>query len=304
MNRLCVVGAIHMDLVIATPRFPRAGERLAAEDFSTCPGGKGANQAVGAARLGADVDLVGCVGDDGWGGDLRGALVAEGVDARHVVTKPDHPTGVAVVGVLPEGRLGVIVAPGADLALDEEDVERAREAIEEAALLVLQVEYPLPALLRAVEIARAKSVPVLLNASPPQKLPPELLQDVDLMVADHAEAEVLLGEEGVGAAGVARRLGALGPRRVAVTERGLKAVLFDGEKVSEAPGFDEPAVDATGVRDAFTAALAVAQLEGLRTDEALRSACAAGTLASLKRGAMPSLPTREELEAFLAKHPR
>ena len=119
-----------MDLVVSTPRFPQAGERIVADEFRTCAGGKGANQAVAAARLGADVDLVGCVGDDGWGGDLRSALLEEGVDVQNVITRPGVPSGMGVVTVLPEGDISVIVAPGADRTLEVDDVERAREVIE------------------------------------------------------------------------------------------------------------------------------------------------------------------------------
>ncbi len=300
-SRLCVVGAIHMDLVITTPRFPRAGERLVADAFVHCAGGKGANQAVAAARLGAKVDLVGCVGDDGWGGDLRSALVAEGVDVHHVSARPETPTGVGVVGVLPDSQLGVIVAPGADLKFDAEDVESARLAIEGAALLVMQLEYPEAALVRALEIARAKGVPVLLNASPAKEVPRELIEGVDVLVVDKSESPLLLGsDEELGSAGIARRLGALGPKRVVVTQQGRDAVLFDGERVHESASFDVDSIDSTGCRDAFTGALAVAFLEENRLEKALRSACAAGALASTRRGALPSLPTHDEHVAFLS----
>jgi ribokinase len=301
-KRLVVVGSIHMDLVLSAPRLPRAGDRIVANEFHTCPGGKGANQAFAAARLGADVDLVGCVGDDGWGSDLRSALVEEGVDVQHVITRAGVPTGVGVITVLPQGDITVIVAPGADRTLEVGDIERARDVIENAALLVMQLEVPIPTLSHAAAIARAKGVPLLLNASPAQPLPTELLAGVDVLVVDQSDAMKLLPEkEECSPAGLARRLGALGPKLVVVTRGGRRALLFDGEQIIEHDGFEVDIVDSTGARDAFVGALALGRLHGHRLEETLRSACAAGALASTRWGALPSLPTHEAHEEFLRK---
>ena len=291
-----------MDLLVEVPKFPKAGERVVADSLSSCTGGKGANQAVAAARLGADVDLVGCVGDDAWGSELRSALVTEGVDVTNVHKCEGRASGVAVVGVFPEGKLGVVVAPGGDLAFELEWVDAASEAIQSAALLVVQLEYSDEVLRRAVELARAKDVPVLLNASPARAVPKEVLEAVDLLVVDKAEAGDLLEiDEELGAGSLARRLAALGPRRVVVTQRGRKACSFDGEHVVEFDGFDVDVVDATGARDAFTGALAVAHTTGGTAESVLRSACAAGAVASSRRGALPALPSLEEHQEILKR---
>ncbi len=304
-SRLCVMGAIHLDIVVSTPRFPRAGERVVAEAFASSAGGRGARLAVAAARLGADVDLVGCLGEDAFGADLRSRFVAEGVDVRHVSTRAGGQTGLGLIGALPGGEVGALVVPGVDSDFGVQDVERARDTIETASLLALQLELPLPAVLRAARIAREKAVPILLDASPPTELPHELLDLVDTLVVAKSDALRLLREEGeIGATGMARRLGALGPKRVVVANRGRSAVLFDGEQVFECAGFGVEPIDGTGARDAFTGALAVALLAGVRPEEALKSACAAGALASMRRGALPSLPTRDQLVAFLARPTR
>ncbi|MFT5287340.1 MAG: ribokinase [Planctomycetota bacterium] len=301
-NRICVVGSIHMDLIISLDNLPKAGDRLVANSVVTCTGGKGANQAVAASRLGADVDLVGCVGSDGWGGDLRSALIGEGVDVQHVTTKAGVASGVGIVTALPNGELAVVVAPGADRELSIDDVEQAREAIEAAAVVVIQLEIPVPAVQRACEIAQAAGAKVILNASPAIKLPPEMYAGVDTLIVEFSEAQVLLSdEEDLGQARIARRLGALGPDKVVVMDTGRSAVLFDGERVIEQASMDLEVVDSTGSRDAFVGAIAVARLEGSRLDEALRSACAAGALASNRVGALPSMPTREEHEGLLKK---
>ncbi len=301
-KHICVVGSIHMDLIISSDHLPKPGERMIADSVVTSTGGKGANQAVAASRLGPEVYLVGCVGNDGWGGELRSALVQEGVDVQFVTTKPDVPSGVGIVTALPDGELAVVVVPGADRELSIEDVELAREAIEGAAIVIIQLEIPVPAVQRAAEIAQAAGAKVVLNASPAIKLPPEIFAGVDTLIVEFAEAQALLNdEEPLGQSRIARRLGALGPDKVVVMESGRSALLFDGEKILEQTALGAEIVDSTGARDAFVGAYAVARLEECRLEETLRSACAAGVLASTQVGALPAMPTREEHEGFLKK---
>lgn len=301
-KRICVVGSIHMDLIITSDHLPKSGERMVADSVVTCTGGKGANQAVASSRLGAEVELVGCVGSDAWGGELRSALVSEGVDVRHVTTKADAQSGVGVVTALPDGALAVVVAPGADRELNVDDIELAREAIEESDLVLIQLEIPVPAVQRASEIAQAAGAKVILNASPAIKLPPEIFAGVDTLIVEFSEAQNLLNDDEVlGQSRIARRLGALGPDKVVVMESGRSALLFDGEKLLEQPQMEVEVVDSTGARDAFVGAFAVARLEEARLEEALRAACAAGVLASKQVGALPSMPTHEEHESFLKK---
>ena len=303
--RVCVVGALHRDLVVRATRFPQPGETVPGEDFALFVGGKGANQAVAASRLGGRVALVGAVGDDEWGGTVRGALAAEGIELAHVRTVPGAHTGIGVVTVVPGGENTVVVAPGANLALALEDVERASGAIAEADVLLAQGEISPALTLAAMEIARNSNTVVIYDASPAAVLPEGFLRQVDVLVANRVEAAELLGDGAreIGPSGLARRLACLGPERVVLTLGAEGAFHFDGHELEHVEAFPVSAVDATGAGDAFVAALAVRRSEGARLKDAVRFACAAGALAATVRGAVPSLPGREAVEA-LAKRSR
>lgn len=299
---ICVVGSINMDLVVRAPEMPRAGETILGASFATHPGGKGANQAVAASRLGADAHLVGAVGDDEWGKEIRGELRGEGVDIDYVKSLSGVATGVGVVTVLPDGDNAILVASGANLRVQPSHVEEAHKQIAEADALILQAELPLEANLRAVEIATAAETRIVFNAAPASELPKELLAKVDLLVVNLAEARALArcdGEE-VGPGGLARRLGALGPNRVAVTVGADGAVLFDGSALHRESAAPVDAVDAVGAGDAFVAALTVALCDGTRASDALRFACAAGAVATTVEGALDSQPRRDAVDALIA----
>jgi ribokinase len=267
--RLTVVGSINLDLVVQADRLPRPGETLSGARFTRVPGGKGANQAVAAARLGAEVSLIGAVGRDEHAeaalAGLRDARVEERLLAK------DTPTGVALITVDARGETTIVVAPGANAELEPEDL-----VLGDADAVLCQQEIPAGTVARAAEIAQR----FFLNAAPARNGAPE----AELTVVNRLELEAL-GE----------RTGA-----VCVTLGGEGAVLLeDGEEVARATPPPVEAVDGTAAGDAFTACLVVSLLEGRARDEALRRACAAGALAASRFGAQTSLPTAEEVDALL-----
>jgi len=299
--RVCVVGALHRDLVVRAPRFAQPGETVLGESFAHYVGGKGANQAVAASRLGAHVTLVGAVGDDDWGRAVRGALASEGIDLEQVRSVPKVHTGVALITVIPGGENTIVVAPGADQAVSIDDIDRASGTISDADVLLVQGELPPASTLHAMEIARNANTVVVYNAAPASALPDGFLPQVDLLVANRGEAVELLGEGGqeTGPAGLARRITCLGPERVVLTLGEEGALHFNGSVLEHAEPFAVEAVDTTGAGDAFTAGLAVLRAEGARLKDAVRFACAAGALATMRPGAIPALPTRDAVETLL-----
>jgi len=300
---VCVVGSIRMDFVVHAPRFARAGETILGESFENHPGGKGANQAVAASRMGANVSLVGCIGEDDWGSQLRGVLTADGVDIHNVRTCERFHTGAAIITVIPGGEHMVVVAPGANGEVQVDDVDAAQKTIAGADVLVLQCEIAEAANLRAIEIARKGDTTVLLNGAPAGGATPELLSKVDLLVVKRDEARSIVGDaEGeISAAGLARRLASLGPERVVITLGAEGAIHFNGRDLKTFEAIPTESVDITAAGDAFVGALAVLRSEGARLPGAVRHASAAAALASSTCGAIPSLPTREKVEELLSQ---
>jgi ribokinase len=302
MTEIVVVGSLNMDLVVRTPRLPRPGETIIGREFITAPGGKGANQAVAAAKLSAAVSMVGRVGADEFGRALRNDLRAAGADTSCVFVEQTAATGIAMIGVEDGGQNSIIVAPGANARVTPADVDAARAAIESAQALIVQLEVPLDVVLRAMQIARAARVLTVLNPAPAQALPFEILSLADLLILNETEAALLTGVEvkdGASAEEAARQLHERGARVVVITlgERG--AIALDEHAVKRVPAFPVKAIDTTAAGDAFVAALAVARAGGRDLDAALLEASAAGALAAMKLGAQPSMPTRAELDGFL-----
>jgi len=293
-----VIGSLNMDLVVRVPRMPSAGETLTGDGFETAPGGKGANQAVAAARLGAPVVMVGCVGRDAHGHELLEGLAADGIGARHVETRADAPTGVAVIVVEADGQNRIVLAPGANARLDVEAVERAGATIAAASLIVMQLEVPLASVVAAARHARAAGVPVLLNPAPAQPLPDALWPAIDLLVVNESEASQLSGAPVVDAATALVAAGALrarGPRVVIVTLGALGVAWLDEQGACALPAHAVPAVDTTAAGDTFIGALAVALRERRALREAIALGQAASALCVTRRGAQPSIPWRREL---------
>lgn len=305
MARIAVVGSLNMDLVVQAPALPRPGETMLGGPFAKFPGGKGANQAVAAARLlartpGAAVTMIGAVGDDEFAGVLRTTLADAGVAARLQVAA--SPTGVGLITIEPRGENTIVVASGANAELTPGFVDAQAGTIATADFLLLQLEVDLEVNERAVGLARLHGVRVILNTAPAQPLPDALMARVDVLVANRLEAQALTGLDP--ASRPERLLTALrarGPQVAIITLGEDGAVGMDGDAVVTQRGFAVASIDAVGAGDAFTGALAVALAEKRPLAAALRFACAAGAMATTKRGAMPSLPTRAEVEALSAR---
>ncbi len=307
MPQIVVVGSLNMDLVVRTPRLPRPGETIIGREFITAPGGKGANQAVAAAKLGATVSMVGRLGADDFGRVLRENLRAAGANDAHVLTEDSTATGIAMIEVEDSSQNTVVVAPGANAHVTRADVDRARSTITAAQAVIAQLEVPLDTVRYAITLAHEVNVLTVLNPAPAQTLPTELLSLVDLLVPNETEASLLTGievKDEASAEQAARQLYERGARVIVITlgERG--ALALDEQGLRRVPPFRVKAIDTTAAGDAFVAALAVARAAGRDLDTALREASAAGALAATKLGAQPSMPTRAELDEFLKRTTR
>ncbi|MET8582404.1 ribokinase [Streptomyces collinus] len=295
---LLVVGSANADLVIGVERRPAAGETVLGGDLAVHPGGKGGNQAVAAARLGARTALLARVGDDAHGRLLLDAQRAAGVDTAGVLVG-GAPTGVALITVDPSGDNSIVVSPGANARLAPADVRSAADLVRAARVVSAQLEIPLETVVEVVRNLSPDSRFVL-NPSPPRPLPDEVLAVCDPLIVNEHEARVLLGGPGEGddPADWARLLLARGPRSVVVTLGAAGALVCDGSGVSRVPAPKVAAVDTTGAGDAFTAALAVGLGSGASLADAAAHAARVGAVAVTRRGAQESYPTLAEVEAL------
>ncbi|WP_321784322.1 ribokinase [Paraburkholderia sp. J94] len=292
MARVVVVGSINMDMVVATDTFPRLGETLFGTRFSTHPGGKGANQAVAAARLGADVTMIGCVGDDAFGNEMKATLTRAGVDIRHVSTGREA-TGIASITVS-GGDNAIIVVAGANDELTPAHIDAASDAFAQADVVLAQLEVPMATVLHAARRAKEHGKPFFLNPAPAVALSDELIELATLLTPnEHELATALQQPEADWARTLATR-----PGRIAMThgKDGAYFTQADGT-LAHQPGFTVEAVDSTGAGDTFNGALAAFWHLGM--SEAVRRANAAGALSVTRAGAQGGMPTLAELEAFL-----
>lgn len=299
MTKILVVGSINMDLVVRVPHPPAPGETVLGGDFETFPGGKGANQAVAAARMGAEVTMVGRVGNDDFGNTLIQGLVDNNVKTTHVVKDHEAASGVALIAVAEDGENLIVVASGANMALSVEDIHKAVDLMRETDLLLMQLESPLDVVSTAVELANAHQIPVVLNPAPAQPLSKTLLASVDVLTPNENELALLTGEDDL-EKGV-QTLREWGVKTVVVT-LGSKGAWVVNDSVDQfLSAYQVTAVDTTAAGDAFNGALAVALAKGKPLLEAVRYGMAAGALAATKMGAQPSLPTRAAVEEFLTR---
>ena len=301
MSDVFVLGSINQDFVLKVERRPEPGETVTNAELSTHNGGKGANQAAAAARLGASVAFLGRVGDDEFGEPLVQALEEKGIDTTLIKPASGTPTGAAFITVTPDGENAITVAPGANRSLTPGDVEAAADEIGGAGVFVAQMEVPVQAVLRAVEVAAEKGTRALVNLAPTFEVPRELLEKLDPLVVNEHEAAFLLGREveGVkGALSAAPELLTSGPRSAVITIGEDGAVLADGESVEHLPAPEVDVVDTTGAGDAFVGALATQIARGASLQEAVAYAVRAGAAAVTKEGAQGALPTPEVVEAL------
>lgn len=301
---IMVFGSINMDLTTYVPRLPKPGETLHGTSYLTVPGGKGANQAVAAARLEAPTLLCGRVGADAFGQEHLASLRKEGVDVSRVMVDEGYDTGLAVISVDDQAENAIVVVSGANMAVGMEDVHRCLPALEGCKFVLLQLEVPLEASMALARAARERGIPVMLDPAPAGPVPLEFYPLVDILTPNETELETLLGIA-VGDESSARlaasKLLSLGVK-TAVIKLGEQGAFYQSAAGwGWVPPFPVKAVDTVAAGDAFNAGLAAALSEGRDLEEALRWGAAAGALAVTKKGAMPSLPRRSELEGILEK---
>jgi ribokinase len=294
-----------MDLVLAVKRPPQPGETLVGGDLALFPGGKGANQACAAGKLGGKVRMVGMVGPDPFGPRLIESLATAGVDTS-AIGWSDRSTGTACISVLPDGENMIIISPGANAALSPDLVLAGLAEWESGDYLLCQLESPLETVLAAFTEARQRGGTTILDPAPMQPLPKELLAQTDILTPNQTEAAGLLSEPGVEiityeqAAHAANRLRRMGPRTVIMKLGAAGCYIAGPEGEAAVPGFAVHALDTTAAGDTFNGALAVALAEGLPLLDAARFANAAAAISVTRTGAQASIPTREEAESFLA----
>jgi ribokinase len=297
-----VLGSLNMDLTTYVPRLPRPGETLLGRSFEVVPGGKGANQAVAAARLGADVRLFGRVGRDDFGEQHILAMQHEGVDIRGVARDDLHATGLAVISVDDSGENWITVISGANMAVGDDDVARCAQAMSEAKVLLLQLEIPIQANLAAAGEARRQGLTVILDPAPAGALPETLFPLIDIITPNEVEAASLVGHAVESEADAYTALSTLRQKGVgaAIVKMGERGVVYQtATEHGHVPGFQVNAVDSVAAGDAFNGALATALDEGHGLRQAIRWGTAAGALAVTRKGALPSLPRRAEVVALM-----
>ncbi len=300
-GHIVIVGSINMDLVVRAPRHPQPGETILGSSFQTFPGGKGANQAVAAARLGGAVMMIGRVGVDAFGDSLLATLQQDGVDTRWVLRSEGVSSGVALITVSDAGQNNIVVVPGANYRLTPEDIRAAESAFEGARVVVMQLEIPLDAAAEAMTLAHRHGAQVLLNPAPVHPRVAELLPHTDCLIPNEHELAQLTHLETVEQA--AAQLKAQGLATLIVTLGAQGVLVLYGDRAARLRPYPVQVVDTTAAGDAFVGAFAVALTEGKSTLEAAAWGNAAGALSVTRAGAQPSLPTREEMLAFLAKNP-
>ena len=303
---LLVFGSINMDLVARTPRLPAPAETITGHEFFTAPGGKGANQAVAAARLNTPTKMIGRVGGDSFGRELRQKLQNAGVDTSAVWIDAEVSSGVAIIAVDDEAQNNIIIIPGANGRVGQADIDRLREHLTGAKMLLLQLEVPLEATIAAAQLAHEHGLTVVLDPAPARDLPDELFAVTDIITPNEVEAAQLTGLEAktkhqaIEAAALLVEKGV----KTAIIKMGALGAAYasrSGDTIDQGfvTAFQVKAVDTVAAGDAFNGGFATAVIEGKNFEEAIRWGAAAGALSATKAGAQPSLPNRADFDAFL-----
>ncbi|MDH3000082.1 ribokinase [Chelonobacter oris] len=307
-KKLVVLGSINADHVISVPHFVKPGETLSGSGYHIAYGGKGANQAVAAARLGAETDFIACIGQDDIGRAMKQAFAEDNINTDSIVAIADEMSGIAMIQVADGGENSIVIAAGANGRLDESVVAKFQQNIMQADTLLMQLETPLAGILAAAKLAKQNQTRVVLNPAPAQPLPQELLAQVDMITPNETEAKTLTGINVVDEAtaqqaaevfhqqGIQTVLITLGSKGVFVSEQGQNGQIIAGFRVQ--------AVDTTAAGDTFNGALLTALLEDQPLADAIRFAHAAAAISVTRKGAQPSIPTRHEVAAFLQRRQR
>ena len=302
MNRLVVLGSVNADHVLRVPHFPRPGETLTGHSYQVVPGGKGANQAVAAARLGAEVSFIARIGDDAIGRQMKTGFANDGIDVSAVELDDKLPTGIAIIYVSDEGENSIGLSTEANGALDTAMVKRHEAMIAGAHTLLLQLEVPLESVFEAAKLARSHGTRVVLNPAPAQPLSADLLALVDLITPNQTEAELLTGVKVTGEASAAQasaRFHQMGIADVMITLGSQGVYCSNGQQQALIPGFRVEAVDTTAAGDTFNGALLAAELAGADFHSAVRFAHGAAALSVTRFGAQSSIPGKQEVDTFL-----
>ncbi|SHE39171.1 ribokinase [Seinonella peptonophila] len=299
---ILVIGSFMMDFVARTSRVPKRGETVIGNHFARYPGGKGANQAVAAARLGGDVTMVGTVGNDSFGNEMIAILEQEGICTKYISKSKTAATGAGLITIDENGDNQIIVVPGANLEFSPKNIKTLEELIRAADLLILQLEINISTVETCVEYAKSAQVPILLNPAPAQSLSIDLLKKITLLTPNETEAELLTGistEDITGAEMAVARLLDQGVSQVVMTLGEKGVIIGNRSEIRHLSGYGVQSVDTVAAGDAFNGALAVALIHGKSLEAAVQFAQAAGALATTKSGAIPSLPTLEAVSSFL-----
>jgi ribokinase len=290
-----------MDLVVRTPRHPQPGETILGSDFHTFPGGKGANQAVAAARLGAAVKMIGRVGEDSFGDSLLDNLRENSIDTTYISRDDEARTGVALITVSSSGENTIVVAPGANARLTPEDVMAAEDAFKGASFLLVQLESPIIAVAGAIHLAHKHGVPVLLNPAPARPLAASFLEGIKYVIPNQNELLLLTGMESGGTVPqAAKKLQSIYSGIIIVTLGEEGSLVIDGDQIEHLPSYRVDVVDTTAAGDAFVGAFAVALSQGHSVLESAKRGNAAGAIAATRFGAQTSLPKHHDIETFLS----
>ncbi|MER2140837.1 MAG: ribokinase [Priestia megaterium] len=292
MAKVTVIGSSSMDLVVTSNIRPRAGETVLGESFKTVPGGKGANQAVAAARLGADVSMIGCVGEDHYGKAILENFKSNGVSVKNVKPVTDSDSGTAHI-ILAEGDNSIVVVKGANDYITPDYVEKAKEKIKDADIVLIQQEIPEETVEYVAQLCQELKVPLLLNPAPARPLKAEVIEQVSYITPNEHEAELLF--EGKEKEEVLKQY----PNKLFITEGKQGVRYFNGEKEVLVPSYQVETIDTTGAGDTFNAALAVALAEGMGFEKGIQFANRAASLSVTKFGAQGGMPTRKEVEESL-----
>jgi len=299
--RVLVIGSSNTDMIAKVPRLPRPGETILGGQFTSAAGGKGANQAIAAARAGGEVCFVGCVGNDVFGDQSIAGFDREGINLSYLRRKRGA-SGVALISVAADGQNSIAVAPGANAQLLPVDINRAQSAFHEADILLVQLETPLPTVIAAIKQATKAHLPVILNPAPAQPLSYKWLRCVSIITPNETEAELLTGVKVTNEAGAKRAAQALHRRGVktVIITLGDRGAFISSETIHELmPAFESEAVDTTAAGDVFNGALAVGLAERLGLRAAVQFANAAAAISVTRLGAQPSAPKRKEIERLL-----
>lgn len=299
---IVVVGSSNTDMIIRLSRIPAPGETVLGGEFFTAPGGKGANQAVAAARAGGAVAFIASVGQDSLGDEAVRGFELEGIDVRFVQRDEEAASGVALIFVAEDGENSIAVASGANGRLSPDDLSLSHDVVTSATCVLTQLETPLATVLAVAEIARSAGVPVVLNPAPAQPLPDNLLRRVSILTPNEHEASLLTGVSVVDESSArlaASELLGRGVKTVIITLGARGALVATADAVEMVPSFPVKAIDTVAAGDVFNGALVVALGEQMPLSQAVRFASAAAAISVTRQGAQPSAPRREEIEALL-----